>query len=260
MSVDERQPRRRAAALLVALASIWMATVGNAPLWRELQSLGLLQARGGALLLVTLAGMLVALLFALLSLFSWPRVLKPAIAVLLVATALGAHFIWSYHIVIDSAMATNALQTDWHEALALLTARLVLVVVLGALLPAWLLWRMPVAWRPWKQQAVRNLAGLALSLVASAALLLASFQPLASTMRNHKELRFLANPLNTVYAAGYAAFGGKHMTGPIMAVGTDAHVVASGGKPRLLVLVPQDHALRKLAALACTSSGVVSRG
>ena len=70
-----------------------------------------------------------------------------------------------------------------------------------------------------------------------AALLLASFQPLASTMRNHKELRYLANPLNTLYAAGYAAFGGKRMTGPMAPVGTDARVASHGGKPRLLVLV-----------------------
>jgi len=123
MTVHERQPRPWAAASLVAAACVWMASVGNAPLWRELQSLGLLQARGGALLGITLAGMLVALLFALLSLLSWPRVLKPALVLLLLATALGAHFIWTYHIVIDSSMATNTLQTDWHEAKALLTAR-----------------------------------------------------------------------------------------------------------------------------------------
>ena len=119
---------------------MWMASAGNAPLWRELQGLGLLQARGGVLLGVTVAGMLVALLFALLSLFSWRGVLKPALVLLLFATALGAHFMWTYHIVIDSSMATNTLQTDWHEARALLTPRLALVVLLGAVLPAWLVW------------------------------------------------------------------------------------------------------------------------
>jgi len=214
-----------------------MASAGNAPLWRELQSLGLLQARGGLLLGVTVAGMLVALMFALLSLLSWRGVLKPALVVLLFATALGAHFMWTYHIVIDSSMATNTLQTDWHEAKALMTPRLALVVLLGAVLPSWLVWRTAVAWRPWKQQALRNVAGFALAIVAFVALLLASFQPLASTMRNHRELRYLMNPLNTVYAVGYTAFGGKHMTGPLVPVGTDARVAAHGGKPRLLVLV-----------------------
>ncbi len=235
--MHDRQPRRWAAASLVAAASLWMATAGNAPLWRELQNLGLVQARGGALLTITLAGMLVALLFALMSLLSWRTTLKPALIVLLFLTAFGAYFIWTYHIVIDSAMATNTLQTDWHEAKALLTPSLGLFVLLGAVLPSWLVWRTPVAWRPWKQQALRNLGGLVAALVVFAALLLASFQPLASTMRNHKELRYLANPLNTLYAAGWAAFGGKRLTGPMAPVGTDARVASHGGKPRLLVLV-----------------------
>jgi lipid A ethanolaminephosphotransferase len=235
--VHEREPRRWAAASLVAAASVWMASAGNAPLWRELQGLGLLQARGGVLLGVTLAGMLVALLFALLSLLSWRAVLKPVLIALLFATAVGAHFMWTYHIVIDSSMATNTLQTDWQEARALLTSRLALVVLLGAVLPSWLVWRTAVAWRPWRQQALRNLGGFAAAILVFVALLLASFQPLASTMRNHKELRFLANPLNTLYAAGWAAFGGKRMTGPIAPVGTDARVASQGGKPRLLVLV-----------------------
>jgi hypothetical protein len=53
-------------------------------------------------------------------------------------------------------MATNTLQTDWHEARALLTPRLVLVVcwarsavLAGVAAPS------P---RPWKQRALRNLA------------------------------------------------------------------------------------------------------
>jgi lipid A ethanolaminephosphotransferase len=145
---------------------------------------------------------------------------------------------WTYRIVIDSAMATNTLQTDWHEARALLTPRLALAVLFGALLPSWLVWRTPLVQRPWKQQALRNLAGFAGALVVLVALLLASFQPLASTMRNHKELRYLLNPLNSLYAAGYTAFGGRKLKAGLTPVGTDARVaLAPGAKPRLLVLV-----------------------
>ena len=216
-----------------------MATAGNAALWRELQSLGIAQAQGGWLLTLTLAGMVGAALYALLSLLAWRGVLKPAIALLLVATAAGAYFMWTYRIVIDSAMATNTLQTDWQEASALLTARFAAVVLLGGVLPAALLWRVKVVQRPWKQQALRNLGGVAAGLAVVAALILVSFQPLASTMRNHTHLRYLLNPLNQLYAVGQTAFGGRKIKGPLAPLGRDARLAAAapGAKPRLLVLV-----------------------
>jgi lipid A ethanolaminephosphotransferase len=214
-----------------------MAAAGNAPLWRELQGLGLLAAQGGWLLASTLGGMVAAALFALLSLLAWRPLLKPAIVVLLFTSAMGAYFMWTYRIIIDSAMATNTLQTDWHEAQALLTWRLAVVVLFGAAIPSWLVWRTPVLQRPWKQQVLRNLAGLAVGIAAVAGLILLSFQPLASTMRNHKELRYLLNPLNSIYALGQATLGGQRMKGGLAPVGRDATVAASGTKPRLLVLV-----------------------
>ncbi|HET8748720.1 MAG TPA: phosphoethanolamine--lipid A transferase [Ramlibacter sp.] len=237
--MEERQPRRVPAAFLVGGASAWMATAGNAALWRELQSLGIAQAQGGWLLSLTLAGMVGAALYALLSLFAWKRVLKPAIVLLLVATAAGAHFMWTYRIVIDGAMATNTLQTDWAEARALLTPRFAATVLLGGLLPAWLVWRVGVAHRPWKQQALRNLTGLGAGLAVVVVLILLSFQPLASTMRNHTQLRYLLNPLNQLWAVGQSTLGQRKVKGPLAPLGRDARLAAAppGAKPRLLVLV-----------------------
>jgi lipid A ethanolaminephosphotransferase len=236
--LNERQPRRLPAAFLVGGASAWMAIAGNAALWREMDKLGIAQAQGGWLLTVTLAALVGAALFALLSLFAWRPLLKPAITVLLFASAIGAYFMWTYHVVIDSAMTTSALQTDWHEVRALLTPTLFGIVLVGAGLPSWLVWRAAVHHRPWKEQALRNVVGLAGGLVVIAALILASFQPLASAMRNHTQLRFLLNPLNQVWAVGYAAFGNSTRRGPLQPVGLDAHVTASSGStPRMLVLV-----------------------
>src|SRR4051812_39526705 len=97
---------------LTAPTSLAIAIAGNLPLWRELDSLGLLAAQGGWLLAVSLAGMIAAGLFALLSLLAWRPLLKPAITLLLFITAIGAYFMGTFHVVIDSTMATNSLQTD----------------------------------------------------------------------------------------------------------------------------------------------------
>jgi lipid A ethanolaminephosphotransferase len=223
--------------LPVLAASLWMASVGNAPLWRELAALGLLGAQSGWLLALCLGGTLTAILFALLSLLAWRPLLKPAIGLLLAATAFGAYFMWTFRVVIDGAMATNTLQTDWHEARALLTPQLAVVVAFGWLLPAWLLWRAPIAYGPWKPRALRNTAAAAAALLVAVGLVLLSFQPLASTMRNHKEVRYLLNPLNSLYAFGQSAVGGKRRPPGVVPLGTDARVAVTGNKPPLLVLV-----------------------
>jgi lipid A ethanolaminephosphotransferase len=236
--VQETKPRRVSAATFAAVASAWMAVAGNAPLWRQLDQLGLLRASGGWLLAITLGGAVLAALFGLLNLFAWRPLLKPVTILLLFTTALGAHFMWSYRIVIDAAMATNTLQTDWLEVRGLLTWRLAVVVLLGAALPSWLAWRAPVVQHPWQQQAVRNIAAAVAAIVVIAALILVSFQPLASAMRNHKELRYLLNPLNSLYAAGQATFGGRRLQAGLTPAGRDAKVAATpGAKPRLLILV-----------------------
>lgn len=237
MRAEEEERRRVSAALVVAAASLWMAVAGNAPLWRELGTLGLLQGHGGWLLGVTLTGLVAAALFGLLSLLAWRPLLKPAITVLLVATALGGYFMWTYHVVIDGSMGTNVLQTDPREVKGLITGELLGVLLLGALVPAWAVWRSPVVRRPWKQQALRNAGGALLAIVLIVALVLAGFQTLASSMRNHRELRFLLNPLNSIYALADAGLGSRSLSGPPAPFGRDAHAAAPGARPRLLLLV-----------------------
>jgi lipid A ethanolaminephosphotransferase len=223
-------------ALPVLGASLWMAGAGNAPLWHELNALGILQAPSGWLLAGALAGLVGATLYALLSLLAWRVLLKPVIAILLLVSAAGAHFMGTYHVVIDSSMALNALQTDWRETRSLLTPRLAAAVAMGALLPAWLVWRTPVAYAPWRAQALRNGAAAALALLLAAALVVLAFQPLASTMRNHKQLRYLLNPLNSLYALAHG-FAGRRAHEVPTPVGTDATLAGTGGRPPLLMLV-----------------------
>jgi lipid A ethanolaminephosphotransferase len=84
---------------------------------------------------------------------------------------------------------------------------------------------------------LRNAGAAVLGLVLVVALVLAGFQTLASSMRNYRHLRFLLNPLNSMYTLADAAFGSHRLAGPPAPFGRDAHVVAGGERPRLLLLV-----------------------
>ncbi|MEY8878941.1 MAG: phosphoethanolamine transferase [Leptothrix sp. (in: b-proteobacteria)] len=227
---------------LIGLCSFWIAAAGNLPLWNELSDLNLLHGGSGLLLLLGMGGVIVALLCMLLALLAWRHTLKPALALCLLATAFGAHFMLSYHVVIDTTMMTNVLQTNPREAGDLLSLKLLRNVGLLGVLPLVLLWRVPVRYGRSMGRRVRdNLLLLLLGLLLAVAAVLASFQPFSTTMRNHKGVRYLINPLNAFYALGdLAAEPLRRKSGPLQPLGTDAKPgpsFAASSKPPLVVLV-----------------------
>ncbi|TWO70772.1 phosphoethanolamine--lipid A transferase [Caenimonas sedimenti] len=232
------QPRPRRPLQLVLGTSAWLATAANVPLWTELSRLGLLERPGGWWLALAFAAAMGGTLVALLSLLAWRWTLKPALLLVLATAAAGAYFMQAYGVVIDAGMVRSALETDRGEAGALWTPALLLTfAVLAGTPAAWILWR-PAAYAPVPQQALRNLGVAALGLLVAALVVFASFQPLASTMRNHKPLRYLLNPLNTLYAFGHvAAQPWRRDRTRIQSIGTDARLLDASGPPVLLVLV-----------------------
>ncbi|GLS16098.1 phosphoethanolamine transferase [Hydrogenophaga electricum] len=225
----------------VLVLALWLTLTGNLPLWQRIGSLdGSLAFRlGGSIGLGLLIG---CLNLALLALLAWPRVWRPAATVLILVTALAGHFMAEYGVVIDTSMLVNALQTDTREVRDLLSLRL-LLTVLGIAGPAlWWVWRRPPTGATrWWRQATRNAgtAALAPALVVLAAVL--SYSSLASLMRNHKPLRYMANPLASVYAIGRLALDQAPTPARTLTpVGTDAHVVLPAQahrRPALLMLV-----------------------
>ncbi|WP_232828914.1 phosphoethanolamine transferase [Simplicispira lacusdiani] len=216
-------------ALLLVLA-LWLATLGNFPLWTALWRLPEMHgpqavATLGLLVLVVLAATLL-----LLSLLVWPRWLKPAGLLLLTITASSSYFMASYGIVIDPTMATNVVQTDMGEALDLLSWPLLVTLTLGAALPGIWWWRQPVRAVGAVRLAGQQLGAGLLGLLVAVALLWTSFQDVASLMRNHKQLRYMVNPFNTVYAVGRVAVGRTTQAQkPLRPLGEDARGPAATG-------------------------------
>ncbi len=228
-------------AWVVVLISIWLATACNIPLWREVSQLpgqGSLRGWGFA---IAFALIVAAGNAALLSLLAWRWTLKPAAALLVVMAAFGAYFMLAYGIAIDASMLVNVLQTDLHETGDLLNWRMLATVLALAVPP--LLWLQRC--RVQRLTALRHVAHNGLLLVGSITVivvcLLLVFQDFASTMRNHTKLRYLINPLNSVYALGTIATKPLRMdTSTLLPLGRDAQLGASytgQTKPPLLVLV-----------------------
>ena len=225
---------------LAVLAGLWMAVLPNWPLWRALAALPETNSARGALFIVGFGVMIAALTALLLTALAWRATIKPAITVLLIAAALGAHFMDSYGIVIDTTMMTNVVQTDPREVRDLLNLRLLGNFALLAGLPLFFLWRVPVSTRGFWRQAGRDVIGLVALALVLAALVFALFADLSGTMRNHRTMRYLINPLNSLYALVDIGLQSRTKpSGPPLAIGADAHILprTAGTKPPLTVLV-----------------------
>ena len=84
----------------------------------------------------------------------------------------------------------------------------------------------------------RNLLLAVGGLLLAVAVLFLSFADMSATMRNHKSLRYLINPLNSFYALGALAHEAQAKPkGPPQPVGAGAKLAAHPGKPPLMLLV-----------------------
>lgn len=190
---------------------------------------------------IALAAALLALQLLLLLLLCNRWTVKPVLGLLLVGSAVAAFTMSIYGIYLDPAMLRNLLHTHPAEARELLSAPLLVHLTLYAGLPLLLLWRVQVRPLPWRRALVWRLAllvGAALALVAAVLLV---FQPLASLMRNHKELRYLITPANVLWSTGAVlAADARGATAPRQPIGLDATAGpswATRSRPLVLVLV-----------------------
>ncbi len=225
---------------LAVAAAVWIASFANWPLWRALLALPETGSGRGALFIVGFGLMIAALLTALLAFVAWRFTVKPVIALFVLAAAFGAHFMGTYGVVIDSTMMVNVVQTDPREVRDLLSWRLLVGVAVLAGIPLVVLWRAPLQRLGAAAQLGRNALGLFVALAVFAALLFALFADLSATMRNHKTMRYLINPLNSFYAlADIGLQSTAQPAGPPQPIGLDARIAprAAGARPPLVLLV-----------------------
>ena len=225
---------------LALWACLWIAGLANWPLWRTLAALPEMQTPHGIVFACAFFGMVAALTFLLLAPFAWRWSIKPFITLFLLAAAAGAYFMGTYGVVIDTTMMLNVLHTDAREVRDLLSITLLGNLLLLAGLPIFWLWRAPaVTATGWRQFGL-NAAGIAGAIIVFAALAFASYADLSATMRNHRTMRFLINPVNSFYALGMLTHEASAMRqGPLLPIGLDAQIAAhqTGAKPPLMLLV-----------------------
>ena len=222
------------------LGSLWLASVGNYALWQQVHQLPEVTGLRGLGFALGFGVIITAALTAILSFLNWRGWLQPVLSIFFLSAASGAYFMISYGIVIDSSMITNVVQTDTKEAFDLLNWRMLISLMVLGVLPCWVLWKTPLQVLRLRQQILSNSLTAVVSVVVIVAALLAIFQDFSSIMRNHTQLRYLVNPLNSYYAIGMVAakpFQRDNKT--LLPIGRDAQLAdrQPHEKPPLLLLV-----------------------
>ena len=233
-------PRGLRPLTVMVLTALWIATIGNLALWRALAALPELGNARGLLFGLAFALMIGAVQVAISSLFAWRWTLKPVLTLMLLAAAAGAYFMLSYGVVIERTMMVNVLLTDTREARELLSWRMAGMLALLGALPVALLWRTRLAWPPAARQLRNNAFTLPLALAVAIATMGLAFQDLSATMRNHTQLRYLINPLNSFYAIATLGEQPIQRNGAAaLPLGEDAHLapLPPGARPPLVLLV-----------------------
>lgn len=227
---------------LSAILALWLTTIGNLALWTAIWRLPETQGLRALVTMISLGLLVLALTMVLLALIVWPRWRKPVGLVLLFTVTSTSYFMLTYGVVIDPSMLRNVLYTDTREVRDLLSGGMLVALALGVLLPGWWWWRQEVRKITLRRLLSQQLGVAAAALLAVAMLTWANFQDLASLMRNHKPLRYMVNPYNTLYAAGRNAVGqAAQVSQPLQPIGEDAVLRDTGDgstdKAPLIVLI-----------------------
>ncbi len=238
MFIDPPVKTPRSAWLVMLLASLWMASLGNLALWRALTNLPDLSGMHGVWFAIAFALMIAGVTCSVMAVLAWPWLLKPTVSLLLLLSAFSTYYMWMYGIVVDSSMVINVLQTDAREARDQLSWQLLYTVLVLALLPMAWLWRQKIFYGDIKRTIFSNMLVFVSGLALTAGLTFLVFQDFASLMRNHTQLRFLINPLNSVYALlDLTVIPSNKASGPLKPLGRDARIERTHSPSPLLVLV-----------------------
>ncbi len=230
----------RPAGVVVAWLSLYLVLTTNWPLWNELARIGGAPSTYlptvAVMSLLTLCGTA-----AMLSFTAWSRWMKPLWFAVVVLAAVVQHYMLEYRVVMDPTMIANALQTDPNEARDLLSWRMAFNVLAVSLPAGWALWQVRITRMHVLSKLWRNAALLLLAAVVALVTAVAMNRQLAPLMRNNVHLRYMMNPIATLYSTGSLVIkplfkrSGKLI--PITAGTALGTSYAAQTKPPLFVLV-----------------------
>lgn len=222
---------------LIILVSLFLMAFGNFAFFANVTNVYPLDASNTAFI-GSLAIVFSAALVVLLSLVCFKHTTKPVLIIMLILSSFAAYFMDSYNTVIDSTMLGNAVNTDTAEATDLLSWKLLAYFGLLGVLPSLFVYKVKLIPTPFRKTLLTNIKLFAAALGIGLVLILIFSNFYASFFREHKILRYYANPTFYIYSA--IKFAGSHIETrqlPFVTLGKDARIPATDKTRELVIMV-----------------------
>lgn len=219
-------------------AASWLVLADNLAFWRTISAA---QTEAGGLVTVTTAGLALVLISsfaALLRLVAGGTTGVVLLSLVLIVSAGVSHYLDNWGVLFDKNLVRNIIDSDVREARELLAWPALLDLTLRGVLPAGVLWFLGIRSSRPAQTALQMTALLATAAILTGILLVTSYGTLATTFRNHRELRFQLVPTNYFNAIYGHLKGGTEMPSMLARVAPDARRPSNAAdKPLVLILI-----------------------
>ena len=222
---------------LVVSVALFLVMFGNISFFKNVAEI-YPPSLGNIALLGSVAVALASFITLVLSLVTFKKATKPVLNLILLVSSLTSYFMDSYSAVIDTTMVQNIVQTDVNESLDLFTFKLVWYFLLLGLLPAAVIYKIPVQQISLQAELASKLKVVAISIFIVVAIILVFSKFYSSLLREHKSLRLYTNPTYYVYSIGKYINETSQSGGKVLrAIGTDAKIPATDIDKELVILV-----------------------
>ncbi|QOV70214.1 phosphoethanolamine transferase EptA [Citrobacter sp. BDA59-3] len=235
-----RRPSLSRLSFLILFA-LYIALILNIAFYRQAFRLLPVDSLHNALVFASMPVVAFSVINIALTLTSFLRLDRLTISLFILVSAAAQYFIMSFGIIIDRSMVTNILDTTPAESFALLSPRMVVVLLFSGALMVLIAWwikiKTPVpAWR----SIISRLVSIAVSALLIVFVALLFYKDYASLFRNNKELVKSLSPSNSI-TAGLSWYSHHRMDNlPLVRIGEDAQQRAqmqNGPRKNLTILI-----------------------
>ncbi|MFK5987095.1 MAG: phosphoethanolamine--lipid A transferase [Pseudomonadota bacterium] len=229
---NEITPRK-----LIIISSIFLVFFGNIAFFKNILVIYPANLEN-ILFLLSLVILFVCVNIFLFSLICFKQTIKPVLITVLLMSSLAAYFMDSYNVIIDDVMIDNIIKTDINESLDLLSFKQLLYFILLGVLPSVLVYKAKITSLATKKAIISHLILLAGSLLLAVIIILSLSNFYASFFREHKSLRFYANPSYYLYSSiKYVNHFFKNNNSVLSTIGLDAFIPPSDEHRELIIFV-----------------------
>lgn len=221
--------------------ALYIALVLNIAFYRQAFNLLPVDSLHNALVFASMPIVAFSVINIVLTLASFLRLDRLTISLFVLVSAAAQYFIMNFGIIIDRSMVTNILDTTPAESFALLSPRMILVLLTSGLFMVLVAWWIKIkaplsTWR----SIISRVASIAISALLIIIVALLFYKDYASLFRNNKELVKSLSPSNSI-TAGWSWYSHHRMDNlPLVRIGEDAQQRAqmqNGPRKNLTILI-----------------------